>query len=429
MTNDRCGGEDKLLRLLEKIPDEKNRKDILNIIHNAIIEHPQAYIIILDKNGNFLFENKSIHGMPIERVIGKPCFSDFEGKVHPRDMKMIIKVFQEALNGKVVEAEVGIADGRIFSGTFMPIKRNAKVEYVIMIVYDITYQREIEELRKAKKIYEEGVKDVFLMRILFPSGICDYVSPSFKNFTGYEIKEGINVISLFLSHLHPDFREEVRKKWERLVSGDIPPKMMYKARTKTGEYRWFYQTNSGVYDKDGDLIAVDIVVRDFTEQKALEDELRDFGEKFNLILKEGKIALFTAIYSKAEENVIAEKIIFTDSIKNITGYDAKDFLDDPELLIKIAYAGDFNRVIEQFFHQFKEENEVDIVSRFIRKDGFIGKIKIWGKIFRNENGKPMRIEGIAMDATDKDVYDDLLDYFAKKLAERKIKASEAFYIH
>ena len=151
MTNDRCGGEDKLLRLLEKIPDEKNRKDILNIIHNAIIEHPQAYIIILDKNGNFLFENKSIHGMPIERVIGKPCFSDFEGKVHPRDMKMIIKVFQEALNGKVVEAEVGIADGRIFSGTFMPIKRNAKVEYVIMIVYDITYQREIEELRKAKK--------------------------------------------------------------------------------------------------------------------------------------------------------------------------------------------------------------------------------------------------------------------------------------
>ena len=232
-----------------------------------------------------------------------------------------------------------------------------------------------------------------------------------------------------MSHLHPDFREEVRKKWERLVSGDIPPKMMYKARTKTGEYRWFYQTNSGVYDKDGDLIAVDIVVRDFTEQKALEDELRDFGEKFNLILKEGKIALFTAIYSKAEENVIAEKIIFTDSIKNITGYDAKDFLDDPELLIKIAYAGDFNRVIEQFFHQFKEENEVDIVSRFIRKDGFIGKIKIWGKIFRNENGKPLRIEGIAMDATDKDVYDDLLDYFAKKLAERKIKASEAFYIH
>jgi len=27
------------------------------------------------------------------------------------------------------------------------------------------------------------------------------------------------------------------------------------------------------------------------------------------------------------------------------------------------------------------------------------------------------------------VYDDLLDYFAKKLDERKIKASEAFYIH
>jgi len=34
-----------------------------------------------------------------------------------------------------------------------------------------------------------------------------------------------------------------------------------------------------------------------------------------------------------------------------------------------------------------------------------------------------------MDITDKDVYDELLDYFARKLAESEIKkSSETFYI-
>lgn len=429
-TNDQkksiCSSEDKLLKLLEKIPDEKTKEDILNIVHNAVIEHPQAYIIILDKNGNFLFENKSLHGLPLHEVIGTSSLSDFEGAVHPKDTEIISTIFKKALKGKSGYAEVESADGRKFSGNFIPVKRNGEIRYVIMIVYDVTNQKEIEELKMAKKLYEEGVKDVFVMRILFPSGICDYVSPSFKNFTGYEMKEGVNVISLFLSHLHPDFYEEINKKWEDLANGKIPPTMTYKAKTKTGEYRWFYQTNSGVYDKEGNLIAVELVVRDITEQKALEDEFKNLNEKFNLILKEGKISLFTAIY-RGEEHMMPKKVIFTDSIKNITGYDAKDFHDNPNLWIKITHAKDFNKIIEQYLQQLEKENEINIVSRFIRKDGFICKIKIWGKIFRDKNGKPTRIEGITMDVTDRDVYDDLLDYFAKKLAE-DIKTSETFYI-
>jgi len=358
-----CGQEDKLLELLKKIPDKETKEDILTIVHNVIIEHPHAYIIILDKNGTFLFENKSIHGLPLHEVIGSPCFSDFGGKVHPKDTKIMYTTFKKALKGEPGDVEVEVADGRKFSGSFIPVKKNGEVYYVIMVMYEITYQKEIEGLKRIKKLYEEGMKDTFMMRILFPSGICDYVSPSFKNFTGYEMKEGVNAISLFLSQLHPDFREEINKKWEKLANGEIPPTMTYQAKTKTGKYRWFHQTNSGVYDKDGDLIAVEFVVRDITEQKELEDEFKDMDEKFNLILKEGKVSLFTAIYGEeGKDTIIAEKIIFTDSIKNITGYDAKDLNDDPELWIRITHAKDFNGVIEQFSRQLKEEDEINIVS-------------------------------------------------------------------
>ncbi|KAA0003828.1 MAG: PAS domain S-box protein [Thermoplasmata archaeon] len=426
----RYGREDKLLKLLNKIPDKKTREDILHIVHNAIIEHPNAYIIILDKNGTFLFENKSFHGVPLNEVIGSSHLSNFDGRVNHKDTKLMDTIFKKALKGETGNAEGELADGRKVAGSFIPVKKNGKVCYVVIIVYEITYQKEIEKLKKTKQLYEKQIKDVVVTRVRVPSGICEYISPSFKNVFGWEAKEGMDARSLFLSKLHPDFRDEMAEKWTKLLNGDVPSAIIYQAKTKTKGYRWFYEAYSGVYDEKGKLVGIDCVIQDITEQKELEEKFKDLQEKFNRILKEGKIALFTIRYNeKDKDSIIGTSIIFTDSIKNITGYDAKDFHDDPELWMKIIYAEDFNAMIDRYASQLRKGNKIDLTFRCIRKDGFICKIKTWGKIFRDKEGKPICVEGIAIDITDKDVYDKLLNHFAKKLAENESEVSlELFYI-
>ena len=59
------------------------------------------------------------------------------------------------------------------------------------------------------------------------------------------------------------------------------------------------------------------------------------------------------------------------------------------------------------------------------------EVKVWGKVFRDDSGKPMRAECIFMDISDEEVHNELLTYFARRIAEDELKKKEAeepFYI-
>jgi PAS domain S-box-containing protein len=429
--------EDRLLKSLEKISDKKIRDDILHIIHNEIIEHPQAFIHILDNTGEFLFINKSMQDLETEEVTGMP-FTDNKWEVCEPCMTSFRRIFSEGLKGKTVTEKVVMHSGknrnrnRIFNLLVKPVFKNESVAYLIGISYEITHLEEIEKLKNAKRLFEEQVKDLVVTRVRIPEGTCEYISPSFKTVFGWEVEEGMEGFSFFVSKLHPDYVENIRIKWAKLLDGEFPREDTFKMLTKDEGYRWFHQTNSGLYDKDGNLIAIECVTKDITEQNILEKKIKDLEEKFEIILHEGKIALFTVVYGEKKEDILTRsKYFFSEGIKNITGYDAKDFLIDHERLIKIIHADDFNKVIDTYYRQLEEEGEINLVYRCMRKDGFVCKVKVWGKIFRNEEGKPIRGEYILMDISDKDVYDELLDYFARRIAEdemKKRKSGEQSYI-
>lgn len=418
-------GPDKLLELLEKIPDKDARKEILSMFHNAIVEHPHAHIMILDKNGIFLFQNYSIHGISPEQFIGLSYLSTFEGKINRKEIEYLDGCFKDALQGKKKSYEVELLNGKKYLAIFIPVEKNGEVSYVIIAANEITHEKEVEKLKKTKQLYEERVKDFFAMRIRYPDGVCEYVSPSFKYVTGWELKEGLNGYSLLMSKLHPDSREEIEEAIKKLKHGITTSELIFKVKHKNKGYRWLHQTNSEDYDKNGNLIAIECIVKDITEQKEIEDKFKDLEEKFTVILKEGKVALCTV---KCDTK--SPSLFFSESIENILGYDAKDFFDDPELWIKVAHAKDFSTFVEQYNLQLKTGDEINLTGRFIRKDGFICKLKIWGKIFRDSEGKPLRSECIFMDISDKDVYDELLDYFAQKIAEDELKkkSNEKTYI-
>lgn len=423
--------KDKLLQALEEIPDKTIRSEILRILHNAMVEHPQAYIHVTDVEGKLLFLNMSIRGFEREAILGKSIMDDIF-KVSKQQIKELYAIFGEVLKGKTVsrgDYTIFDKDGnkRIFRGTIQPILKEGKVAYVITISYEITYEKEIQKLKKTKRLFEAQGTDFIACRVHVPSGLCEYISPSARGIIGWELREDMNAVSFLIGLLHPDYVEEVQQSWENVLRGDVPPIITYQVNTKHKGYRMFQQMNSGVYDETGNLIAIEIIARDITEYTLLERKFRELEDKFNRVLKDGKVSLFTATYSKGAKHIMEpSRVVFTESVQNITGYDAKAFYEDPQLWIKIAHPKDFNRIVEEYGRQLERDDELNIISRFIRNDGFIGKIKIWGKIIRDYEGKPVRVEGIAMDISDKDAYDELLDYFAQRIAEdeRKKNASD-----
>ncbi len=118
----------------------------------------------------------------------------------------------------------------------------------------------------------ENSQDV-LYRMSLPDGRYEYVSPAATGIFGYTPEEFYERPRLIAEIIHPDWEDFFVKEWERLLEGQVPPTYEYQVTTPDGETRWIHQRNSGVWNEDGSLIAIEGVVTDSTRRKAADGAL------------------------------------------------------------------------------------------------------------------------------------------------------------
>ncbi len=98
---------------------------------------------------------------------------------------------------------------------------------------------------------------------------------------GYSMKELDPVFESFTGLIHPEDYEKTMDAMRKHLSGKAPAyETEYRIRTKTGEYKWFY--DRGIiteYDEEGKPLWVTGIVFDITEQKGKEQELRRLIEE------------------------------------------------------------------------------------------------------------------------------------------------------
>jgi diguanylate cyclase (GGDEF)-like protein/PAS domain S-box-containing protein len=78
-----------------------------------------------------------------------------------------------------------------------------------------------------------------------------YISRQWKERHGYEDGEVPNTAAGFLALLHPDDLENVRAAFSAHVRLRAPYAIEYRARTKSGEYRWSYSKGLALWDAQG----------------------------------------------------------------------------------------------------------------------------------------------------------------------------------
>ena len=147
-------------------------------------------------------------------------------------------------------------------------------------------QENIDKIESEKKfrLLAENAKDM-IYRMSFPSAQYEYVSPSSFKLTGYTPEEFYANSNIIFDSIHSDCIDYIKKKLENLLNGIISPYYEFKFIHKiTGEVKWAHQRNAGVYDKTGDLIAVECIVSDITQKKELELDLIETKGKLNGML-------------------------------------------------------------------------------------------------------------------------------------------------
>ena len=256
----------------------------------AIFDKSFQFALILDIYGNVLEMNElcyTVHGPLAEGCLGKPFWKAAWWSQFPEVAEKTKLAIQNCQVGKIVHDEVKFFDKdlHIHHGIriFSPITdENGKLLYISVVGLDISERKKAEDaLADSEARYRalvENADDTILLTDLRGKHI--YRNHAYYKSLGYE--EGDNVELDGFSKMHPDDVSIVKEKMSELLkTGSIVSE--YRVKHRDGRWLNRFAKSTLIYNVHNQPYAILAIVRDVTERKKAEEELKkDQVQKWKL---------------------------------------------------------------------------------------------------------------------------------------------------
>jgi PAS domain S-box-containing protein len=252
--------------------------------YRLLLSNMNEGVIFVDNNDVIKFINKrccEIYGFEYEELIGK---TGYELLIYKDDRHIIVEKNLERMEGasgsyivrglnKAGEILwINISGAPIFDENKKPIGS-------IGILSDVTEQIVAEQkLRKTEKYYKALIENA-------PDGVVtigidgkfQFVSDNSKKIFGFPVDEIANFHPA--DNTHPEDLPMVLNTLDELIKNPkLVPVIVYRFRTKDGNWRWIESTFSNLFG-DPNVNAIVINFRDITDRKIAEKDLINAKEK------------------------------------------------------------------------------------------------------------------------------------------------------
>jgi len=288
------------------------------------------------------------------------------------------------------------------------------------IVWDITRSKEAEQaLQEKERTLSTLVGNLpgFVYRCANDRAwTMIYVSEGCREITGYGPEDFIGNKTLpFNDIVREEYREEMWRKWQKVLSRREPFVEEYPITTAGGATRWVWERGQGVFAEDGALLYLEGFITDVTERRKAEDALAESERKYRLMVEQIPAITYTAMADEASTTVF-----ISPQIERILGYAPAAFAADPGLWSACVHPDDRARVFAELGRCRETAARFIAEYRMRARDGRTVWVQDSGYYVLDSAGRPCMLQGVMMDITGRREAEESL-----RLAYEELKSAQS----
>ncbi|MDW7694172.1 PAS domain S-box protein [Flammeovirgaceae bacterium SG7u.111] len=260
-----------------------------------------------------------------------------------------------------------------------------------------------QEREYSQNIFRSLQDGLSVVNADFSHGI---VNASFLKQIGFELEEILGTMPPY-PYWPEEELENIKSAFEKATSGEVSTyELVFKK--KSGERFPVLVSPAPVFDAKGKPVSFIATVKDISELKRSQQELKESEEMFRLLSEQGLMSVFLVQDQKM--------VYFNDSFCRITGYEKSEIQEwKPGGVFERVHDDYREFVISQYNKKIKGEEEVvtHYELKFVHKSGEVRWIELWSK-------------GVSYNGKQADLV-MFLDIHEKKKFEEGLKKSESWY--
>ncbi len=343
--------------------------------------------------------------------------------------------FRETIHEQVVgvlNRGGGIVEtmSRCKDGSLVPIELNIRpIEYkgtpaILAVARNITERKQMEEaLRKSEASLSNAQRIANLGNWDWDIANNElYWSDEIYRIFGVEPKEFGATYEAFLNSIHPDDRMFVLEHVNKAISENKTYSIDHRILLPDGSERIVHEQAEVTFNETGQAIRMVGTVQDITKRKQAEDALQKSEEKYRNLTE----SFNELIYRADPETLVATYV--NQPVERIYGHTVEEWLNTPNLWEQTIYPDDRERVFAEFTElQTKLESGI-VEYRIIKKDKTIRWVQDHVSWEKDQQGKPISMNGIIYDISESREADKLLRQSEEKFRTIFESANDAIYL-
>jgi|GEM_PF-1547542 len=399
--------------------------------YRQLFETNEVLLTVCDRRGVCQLMNRrvaALHGGEPKDFIGKSL-----KELHPKAGEDYIRAIQETMDlgiSREIEDEVEFFQGKRWLLSRMQPVPDAKGVFrtVQIISQDITERKQAEEALQASQerlsLVIEGSNDGFWDWNLATGQA--YFSPRYYTMLGYAPDEFPATYESWQSLIHPEDLAATEKTLRQHFEEKLPAYAAeLRLRTRSGDYRWILTRGKVVErDAEGKVVRMSGTHSDITERKLAENTLKEKEESYRT-LSENLPGMVYRVYLGKNNRME----FFNDMLETMTGYQDKELIQGQICNIdNLILPEDRSLVLQSVKDAILKDKTFEVEYRVKHKNGDIKYFLERGRPIYGKDGKPLHIDGVILDQTDRKHVEKTLQVEREQLLSIFNSINEIVYV-